>query len=276
MPISPVKLSLITVCYNAADLIQATLQSALNQSFKDFELVIIDGGSTDNTLSLLEPFKPYIGALVSEKDKGIYDAMNKGVKLAKGEWVYFLNAGDSFYHPEVLKDVFNHSASFTSDFIYAKVQTLNEPTGVDYVAGEPVSFQDFYFKYPICHQASFAKRKLFTQIGYFETNYKLISDTEWFIRLFRNAEIKTNFIDEVVAFYDITGATYQKRMLGMREYIHAGFKYFPLQIALLNLFSYPIIWLKVKVIRAFQHTFWFKAYRKWKFNKQLAQYSHES
>ena len=88
--------------------------------------------------------------------------------------------------------------------------------------------------------------------------------------------LKTCFVNEIIAFYDITGATYQKRMLGMREYIHAGFKYFPLQIALLNLISYPIIWLKVKVIRAFQHTFWFKAYRKWKFNKQLAQYSHES
>lgn len=270
MQTSPVKLSLITVCYNAAALIQATLQSALNQSFKDFELVIVDGGSTDNTLSLLESFKPYIGALVSEKDKGIYDAMNKGIKLAKGEWVYFLNAGDSFYHPEVLKDIFSHPAIHTSDFIYAKVQTLNEPTGVDYVAGEPVSFNDFYFRYPICHQASFAKRKLFTQIGYFETNYKLISDTEWFIRLFKNKEIKTCFVNEIVAFYDITGATYQKRMLGMREYIKAGFKYFPLPVALVNLASYPLIWLKVKIIRLASDMPWFKAYRKWKFNKQLA------
>jgi len=261
------KLSIITVCFNAAPLIQKTLFSALHQTFQDFELVIVDGGSKDNTLALLQPFQSKIGQLVSEKDNGIYDAMNKGVSLSKGEWVYFLNAGDAFYDNFVLEKVFKEIKINPCDFLYAKVQTLNEPTGVNYVAGEKVSLKDFWHKYPICHQATFAKRNIFPLIGMFNTTYQLISDTEWFIRLFKNPELKTQFVDELVAFYDVTGATYQKRMLGMREYIHASFKHFPLQIAVLNFLSYPLIWVKVKLIRGLQHTLWFKAYRKWKFKQ---------
>jgi glycosyltransferase involved in cell wall biosynthesis len=261
------KLSIITVCFNAAPLIQKTLFSALHQTFQDFELVIIDGGSEDNTLELLQPFQSKIGQLVSEKDNGIYDAMNKGVCLAKGEWVYFLNAGDAFFDDLVLEKVFIEINMAMPDFLYAKVQTLNEPTGIDYVAGEAVTLKDFWHKYPICHQATFAKREIFNQIGIFNTNYQLISDTEWFIRLFKKKELNTHFMNAVVAFYDVTGTTYQKRMLGMREYIHASFNHFPLHIALLNFLSYPLIWIKVKLIRGFQHTPWFKAYRKWKFKQ---------
>ncbi len=258
-------LSIITVCYNAAPFITATLASAFKQSYQDFECIIVDGKSTDNTLALLKPFESKISVVISEKDQGIYDAMNKGVAHAKGEWVYFLNAGDAFYHEQVLEEVFGLIQRTEADFLYGKVQTLNEPTGIDYVAGAPASLKDFWFKYPICHQATFAKRKLFAQVGGFDTQYKLISDTEWFIRLFKQVNIKTLFVDKVVAYYDVNGATYQKRMLGLREYIHASFRHFPLRIALVNLLSYPIIWLKVKIIRGFQHTPWFKAYRAWKF-----------
>jgi glycosyltransferase involved in cell wall biosynthesis len=166
------KLSIITVCFNAAPLIQKTLFSALNQSFQDFELVIVDGGSKDNTLALLQPFQSKIGEIVSEQDNGIYDAMNKGVNLAKGEWVYFLNAGDAFFDDLVLEKVFNEIKLASTDFLYAKVQTLNEPTGIDYVAGEEVTLKDFWHKYPICHQATFAKREIFNKVGIFTGPHK--------------------------------------------------------------------------------------------------------
>ena len=264
------KLSIITVCFNAAPHITATLQSAFSQTFQDFECIIVDGKSSDNTLDLLTPFQSKITQVVSEKDNGIYDAMNKGVALAKGEWVYFLNAGDSFFNPQVLEEVFTDATVANADFIYAKVQTLNEPTGINYLAGEPVTLKDFWFKYPICHQATFAKRSLFKKVGGFNTNYQLISDTEWFIRLFKQTDITPVFLDKVVAYYDVNGATYQKRMLGMREYIKASFLHFPITIAMTNLFSYPLIWLKVKIIRTFQHMAWFKKYREWKFKTNKA------
>ncbi len=259
------KFSIITVCYNAAPLIQKTLESACLQTFQDFELVIVDGASTDDTLSKLAPFNLKIGGLISEKDAGIYDAMNKGVDMANGEWLYFLNAGDSFFDPTVLANIKEVAEQTKADFIYAQVQTINEPTGVNYIAGASVNLKDFWFKYPICHQGTFAKKSVFTEIGKFNTQYKLISDTEWFIRLFKHRDFKTHYLNRVIAFYDVTGATYQKRMLGMREYIHASFIYFPLPIAMLNLLSYPIIWCKVKLIRELQHTSFFKLYRQWKF-----------
>lgn len=264
------KLSLITVCYQAAPLLEETLQSALKQTFHDFELVIVDGGSTDNTLKVLEPFREKIGTLISEKDKGIYDAMNKGIAAAKGEYVYFLNAGDAFYHEKVLEEVFSNPAVHGADFIYAKVETRNEPTGVNYLNGKPVTFSMFYSHYPICHQATFTKRILFEKYGLFDLRFPLVADSEWFIRIFKDPAVSKVFIDKTVAWYDIQGATYHKRMKGYREYIHVSFIHFPLHIAIMNLLLYPAIWLKVWIIRTFQQTAWFKKYRQMKFNQRLA------
>lgn len=263
-------ISLITVCYNAGSLLEETLKSAVDQTFQDFELIIIDGGSTDNTLEIAKQFKSHLGALVTEPDQGIYDAMNKGVNAAKGEWLYFLNAGDSFYNNEVLSDIFLNRDYSGTDFIYAKVQTKNEPTGINYINGKKVTLADFYSHYPICHQGTFSRKQLFDKLGNFNLKYPLVADSEWFIRVFKNAALKTVFIDKIIAFYDIQGATYHKRMLGYKEYIKVGFVHFPVFIAVKNLLLYPVIWLKVKIIRSFQHMSWFRKYRTLKFKNKLA------
>lgn len=265
-----IKVSLITVCFNAESLIENTLQSAANQTFKNFELVIIDGGSTDATLSKVKAFDQWIGTCISEKDKGIYDAMNKGVKAAKGEYVYFLNAGDSFYHNGVLEEVFGNGSRAHADFIYAKVETLNEPTGINYLNGKPVNLKMFYSHYPICHQSVFAKKDLFEKLGYFNLRFPLVADSEWFIRVFKDPSVRTEYLNKIIAYYDIQGATYHKRMKGYREYIEVGFIHFPKTVAVINLLLYPVIWLKVWVIRTFQHMSWFKKYRELKFKNKLA------
>lgn len=265
------RLSIITVCYNAANLICQSLESAMVQDFQDFELVIVDGGSSDNTLELLEAYKSKIGIIISEKDKGIYDAMNKGVNASKGEWVYFLNAGDSFFDKQVLSSIFNNPEAKNKSFIYGKVQTVNEPTGIDYITGEEVNFSAFYSRYPICHQATFSKKELFKRLGGFDIRYKLAADTEWFARLFAKFESETLFVDRIMAYYDIQGTTYRKRMQGYREYLHFGRRHFPLSVSLKNHLFYPLLWIKVKLIRSLSDTSLFKAYRKLKFNKQLAQ-----
>ncbi|OYU97024.1 MAG: glycosyl transferase [Bacteroidetes bacterium B1(2017)] len=264
------KISLITVCYNAGALLEDTLKSAINQTFTSFELVIVDGGSKDNTLEILKPFSKYIGTLISEKDKGIYDAMNKGILAAKGEYLYFLNAGDSFYSETVLEEIFSNPNAQNADFIYSKVETKNEPTGINYINGKPTNLKQFYSHYPICHQSVFAKKELFQKLGFFNLDYPLVADSEWFIRVFKDPNLKTVFMDKVVAYYDIQGATYHKRMKGYREYIQVGFAHFPILVALLNLALYPVIWLKVWIIRSFQDTSWFKKYRQLKFEKRLA------
>jgi hypothetical protein len=169
-----------------------------------------------------------------------------------------------------LRQVFSNPLAIDADLIYGKVETKNEPTGVNYVTGKPVEFSMFFSHYPICHQATFAKKSLFEKVGPFQIKYSLVADGEWFIRVFKVDQIKKVYINQIIAFYDIQGATYHKRMKGYREYIQVGFKHFPLPMALLNLILYPVIWTKVWIIRTFQHNWWFKKYRQMKFKNSQA------
>jgi glycosyltransferase involved in cell wall biosynthesis len=258
-------ISLITVVFNGEALIAETLRSAVSQTYKNIELVIVDGASKDKTVEIAKQFQSHIGTLISEKDKGIYDAMNKGIAAAKGEWLYFLNAGDSFYDEKVLEDLFAKNDLTNFDLVYAKVQTKNEPSGIDYIAGEKITFKDFFSRYPICHQATFTRKAAFTKIGLYDIQYQLAADTEWFARFFKYQPGKALFIDRVVAFYDIQGTTYHKRMQGYQEYLHYGKKLFPFFVSLKNQTFYPFLWMKVKMIRMFQNAAWFKAYRKFKY-----------
>ncbi len=262
-------ISLITVTYNAEQLLYNTWQSAINQSFKDFELILVDGGSKDNTVKIAQQFTNNIGTIISEPDKGIYDAMNKGIKAAKGKWVYFLNAGDSFFSNNTLAEIFENIKYDDYELIYAKVQTVNEPTGVNYINGKPVKYNDFFSHYPICHQATFTHKKAFDTIGLYNIKYKLVADNTWFALFFKTQPQKAIYIDKIIAFYDIQGATYHKRMLGYKEYIHFGWSNFPLTIAIKNWLMYPVIWVKVKLIRTLTKTAIFKFYRKIKFGNKV-------
>ena len=109
------KLFVITVCRNAGELLEPTMLSVLNQTYDDLQYIVVDGGSTDGTVEVIQKYKDKLAAWVSEPDKGIYDAMNKGLRMAKGmmkeeetAWVNFMNAGDRFTDDEVVKDVFSH------------------------------------------------------------------------------------------------------------------------------------------------------------------------
>ncbi|MCU0422177.1 MAG: glycosyltransferase [Bacteroidia bacterium] len=262
-------ISLITVCYQAEALIKETLASAVKQTYKNIELVIIDGGSTDQTVAIAQTFKPYIGELISEPDLGIYDAMNKGIRAAKGEWIYFLNAGDAFYNEHVLTSIFTKDLTGI-DFIYGKMQTVNEPTGINYIGGHKVVAKDFYFKYPICHQTTFTRKSAFGYMPFYNHNLRIMADNNWQMHFFSKFEDKTLFVDEIIAFYDIQGASYHKRMKGYREFLSYAYKFLPLSVYVINVLLYPLIWLKVKIIRTFQHQPWFKAYRQRKFKGKLA------
>lgn len=264
------KISLITVCYNAETLLYNTLNSAIQQTYKNIELVIIDGGSKDKTVEIAKQFQPYIGTLISEKDNGIYDAMNKGIKAAQGDWIYFLNAGDAFYNTTILEEIFKNTEITDIDFIYGKMQTVNEPTGINYIAGKPVTFKDFYFSYPICHQTTFTRKQVFDYMPMLDTKLKIMADNKWQMHFFKHHENKALFIDKIIAFYDIQGASYHKRMLGYREFLSYTSKLLPIPVYLVNLLLYPIIWSKVKFIRTFQQTSWFKAYRALKFKGKTA------
>jgi glycosyltransferase involved in cell wall biosynthesis len=264
--------SLITVVYNGEQLIAETLKSAIRQTYKNIELIIVDGGSTDQTLQVARQFSAHISTLISEPDKGIYDAMNKGIMAAKGDWIYFLNVGDRFYDDNVLQDIFSKDLS-NVEFVYAQVETINEPTGVNYINGRQVKLIDFYTRYPICHQATFTRKKAFDKIGVYNISYKLAADTEWFVRFFKLYADKAMFIPRIVSFYDVQGTSYHKRMPGYKEYMRFAAVHFPALVSMRIRLMYPLIWLKVKFIRTFQETSLFKQYRKIRFRGRVAKTS---
>jgi acetyltransferase-like isoleucine patch superfamily enzyme len=120
------KLSVITVCYNEEDNIQSTIESVLQQTYiEHVEYIIIDGGSTDSTLNIIEPFLKDVDIFVTESDDGLYDAMNKGIKKAHGEWIQFMNAGDVYSSQDIIQRIFENKA-YTSDFIYGKSNRVIE------------------------------------------------------------------------------------------------------------------------------------------------------
>ena len=176
------KLTVITVCFNAAKDLKKTLDSVLTQTFIDFEYLVIDGGSKDNTLDLLETYKLLfakagkIFRYVSEADKGTYDAMNKGASLANGEWINYMNAGDSFYANSTLQDFFSSSWPESTGVLYGDTFQIFD-------FGSGIAREDDYKKdntiMPFCHQSCFVKTKLMQQF-LFDMSYRIIADHDLF------------------------------------------------------------------------------------------------
>ena len=197
------KLTVITVCFNAARDLKKTLDSVLTQTFIDFEYLVIDGGSKDNTLDLLETYKLLfakagkIFRYVSEADKGTYDAMNKGASLANGEWINYMNAGDSFYANSTLQDFFSSSWPESTGVLYGDTFQIFD-------FGSGIAREDDYKKdntiMPFCHQSCFVKTKLMQQF-LFDTSYRIIADHDLFYRL-RKANIIFQYIPIIVARYN--------------------------------------------------------------------------
>lgn len=197
------RLTVVTVCFNAADDLKKTLDSVLAQNFTDFEYLVVDGGSKDNTLDLLETYKPLfakegkIFRYVSEPDKGTYDAMNKGAKLAKGEWINYMNAGDSFYMDSTLYDFFATVPKENIGVLYGDTfQVFDFGSGIakeeDYKKDNTIM--------PFCHQSCFVKTELMCQFP-FNLTYRIVADHDLFYRLHKE-NITFKYIPIVVARYN--------------------------------------------------------------------------
>ena len=154
------KISVVTVCYNAADTIEKTILSVLNQTYHDIEYIIIDGGSTDGTVEIIRKYADKIAYWVSEPDKGIYDAMNKGIEVATGEWINFMNAGDRFYKSDVIKLIFDNMNCYDDvDIIYG--DSLEEDHYGSIVYKYASAESNLLEKFPIYrHGASFVRTEL--------------------------------------------------------------------------------------------------------------------
>ena len=199
------KVSIITVCYNAEETIEKTIESVVNQSYPNLEYVIIDGDSKDKTKEIIRKYSDRIDYFLSEPDKGIYDAMMKGVKVAKGEWVLFRNSGDYFFEEDSIKKVFDKYVDDKGeDFILSNCRYTK---GEYFIDEEPaILHNSFYAEMPVIHPATFIRRT--TQLKYpFSIKYRNAADFCFFVKAFKEGA-SYFYVNEITAIMDLSqGAT---------------------------------------------------------------------
>ena len=191
------KISIITIVKNCETLIEQTIKSVVNQTFTDFEYIVIDGGSTDNTLSVIESYKKKITKVVSEPDNGISDAFNKGILLAKGDWLLFLNAGDCFPKETILTDVApNLPVDKKISLVYGKIANVNFSGKILKVSGDCNYRKKVRWHMPFPHQATFHRKTLFEKYGLYDLSFKRAMDYEFILRI---KHLKAVFIPVIVS-----------------------------------------------------------------------------
>ena len=204
------KLSIITVNLNNKDGLQKTIDSVISQTYKDFEWIIIDGGSTDGSKELIENYSDYVSYWVSEPDKGIYNAMNKGIKQSHGEYLQFLNSGDIFIEDNTLKQVVSQLVNEDIVFGYAVIINNNTKKRVN-IRHELISCYDLT-RDTINHQCAYIKKELFDKYGFYDETYKIVSDWKFFFDVIAIHKCTTKHIDLEIIVYDTTGISQLNRI----------------------------------------------------------------
>ena len=213
------KFSIITVTYNAGDVIEDTIQSVITQTYKNIEYIIVDGASTDKTMSIVESYRPHIHTVVSEPDHGLYDAMNKGIRLATGDYVCFLNAGDELHEDDTLQ-LMVHSLSGLSelpDVIYGRTAIVDREGHFLRMRRlelpEHLTWRSFRQGMLVCHQAFFARRDRAVP---YDLNYRFSADFDWCIRVMKQSRILHN-THLVLIDYLNEGMTTRNHRASLRE-----------------------------------------------------------
>ncbi len=171
-------ISIITVVYNGEAFLEQTIQSVINQTYENIEYIIIDGGSTDKTVDIIKKYENKIDYWISEKDDGIYDAMNKGIDRASGDFVNFMNGGDTFYDKSVLENIFKDIKGCSDKAIFGKAITAyNDRVFVRYENFD-FSNPNWYISTQPSHQAIFIPKSIFEKKR-FDTNLKIAADVEY-------------------------------------------------------------------------------------------------
>lgn len=203
------KLSVITINFNNEEGLKKTLKSIADQTYKEFEFIIIDGASTDNSINIIKEYEHIISFWVSEPDNGIYNAMNKGIKYAHGEYCIFMNSGDIFYDKYSIEKSIPHLNNTTVVCGKTKIH--------DKIIASPfdVTLATF-IKYSFIHQSSFIKTSIQKQYLYDE-NYKIASDWKFYIQILILNNETYKAIDTIISEYDLTGISTTNSQLKDRE-----------------------------------------------------------
>lgn len=188
------KFSIITVTYNAGAVLEDTIQSVITQTYRNVEYIIVDGGSKDHTLDIINRYREHIHTLVSEPDNGLYDAMNKGIRLATGDYLCFLNAGDELHEDDTLQ-LMVHSITGTElpDVLYGETAIVDEEGHFLRMrrlsAPEDLNWKSFKDGMLVCHQAFFPRRELAEP---YDLRYRFSADFDWCIRIMKKSHTLHN------------------------------------------------------------------------------------
>ena len=208
------KLSIITVCLNSEKNILKTIKSVINQDYNNFEYIFVDGKSTDKTIKIIQSFKDSRIKLISEKDSGIYDAINKGIRVSNGDIVYVLHSDDYFIHNNVLKetvDIFNKNSKIniiTSDVKI--VDSKNHNRVIRYSSAKNFKKWKLYFGFFPPHPGMFIKRDAYKDIGLYEIIYKLAGDFDWVSRAFAKNKFNNLYVSKVFVHQQAGGLSNMK------------------------------------------------------------------
>ncbi|WP_244369894.1 glycosyltransferase family 2 protein [Pseudoalteromonas xiamenensis] len=175
------KISIITVCYNSAAIIEDTIKSVIAQTYDNIEYIIVDGGSKDETLTIVEKYKEHVDVLISEPDKGIYDAMNKGIEVSTGEIVGILNSDDFYEREDVIRAVVENFDSsidlLFGDLVFVKPENLKKVTR--YYSLPKFKRWHLRFGWMPPHPATFIRKEVYNQFGLYKTHYRISADYEF-------------------------------------------------------------------------------------------------
>lgn len=221
-------LTIITVCYNAESTIENTLKSVLSQSYSPIEYIIVDGASKDNTLNIINKYKDDIPKIISEKDDGLYDAMNKGLSLATGDYVLFLNADDTLYSADTIEEVFNSCNN--ADVIYGEAMIVNDKgkelglrsVKTPHKVPENLTWKSLRFGMVVSHQAFIIRRSLALP---YDLQYRVCADIDWIIRCLKQCKSICNS-HEIICNFRAGGTSHRNEKLAWKERYRIFNKYY--------------------------------------------------
>ena len=221
------KISVITVCFNSQTTIERSVQSVVDQQWPEVEHIVIEGGSTDGTLAILERFRPHLAVLVSDPDKGIYDAMNKGLARATGDVICFLNADDQYADANVLAEVAHQMRMHQLDALVADVGFFKagDPTRMTRrYRSDRFSPQHLSWGWMPAHPGLFLTREVVQRVGQFKTDYRIAGDYEYVVRTFHGHDLHYKHLPSVVVNMQaggISNSSWRNRLLLNREVVRA-------------------------------------------------------
>lgn len=234
---NPVLVSIITIVRNDVLGLERTLLSIEQQQYDAAEVVVVDGCSTDGTVDIIHKHESHITKWISEPDDGIYDAMNKGVRMASGEWIIFMNAGDTFASDDVIQRIFSRNWS-SFGVLYGDVVKDG------CIKAAPEKYR-LYHRMLFCHQSSFTRRKLLLATP-FDTHHRLSADYKFFVQQYLSG-VKFGYVGFPIANFDTSGVSNTRRSLGLRDNMRVVRETIPFFLRLKFIFRLMVPYIMCKL-----------------------------